>query len=217
MRIDETKGNDEQFTRLFLSGNEFFGILPIDPFKIDNMSADHASGNRNFKLKSSLKNTSVFGLSSKVKVSRVATKFDKKFQMKIEANVELLELRGDYTMEGKILILPILGDGKCNITMKDAKVLAILKGDFVEKDGETFIELTNFTLTLNPKHATFVFTDIFKSDKKISENINQFMNENWKIIFDLLIPTYCEKLSEQFKDYSQKVFSKLPAQNIFLE
>lgn len=175
------------------------------------------------------------GLSSKVKIMRVATKFDRKFQMKIDALAEKIEIIGDYTMDGQILVLPIKGNflfvqqglfiffkffkgnGKANITMENAKVLVIIKGEYLEKNGEIFIEIKNFSISFTPKHAVFKFTNIFKGDKALSDNINVFMNENWQVVSDLLIPSYAEKLGEQFKAYSQKVFAKVPVKNIFKE
>ena len=84
-------------------------------------------------------------------------------------------------------------------------------------NGEMFIEIKKFSISFTPKHAIFQFTNVFKGDKALSDNINVFMNENWQVVSDLLIPGYAEKLSEQFKVYSQKVFSKVPVKNIFME
>jgi hypothetical protein len=127
-------------------GVDFFGIPPIDPLKIVSMSADHSQGS-NFNLKSALKNSLVKGVSDAV-VTRVATKFDKKFQMKIEVNASRLEIVGDYTMDGKLLILPIRGNGKANLTMTGLKGQVMIKGSFVERDGQQFIDIENFKITL---------------------------------------------------------------------
>lgn len=181
------------------------------------MSADHSNGNANFNLKSSLKNTLLHGVSSNVDIKKVTTKFDKKFQMKVEAIATKVELIGDYTMDGKLLILPIRGNGKTNITLENVKVTVMLKGDYVERNGETFIDINSFKLTMTPKHAVFLFTDIFKGDKLLSDNINNFMNENWELVSNTLVPSYVNQLNNQFKVYSQTVFSKVPMKNIFRE
>lgn len=200
------------------SGNTFFDTPPIDPFKIDQAEVDHSSGNANFNLKSSLHNADLRGFSTSAKVTRVATKFDKHFQMKIEAKVKKVEILGDYMMSGKILVLPIRGIGFANITMNDVTILINIRGEYFEKNSETFIKVTSLKFTLTPKHASFYFSDIFKGDKVLSDTINGFMNENWLLMLDALIPGYSEKMSEKFKnECANIVFEKVPMKNIFLE
>jgi hypothetical protein len=75
--------------------------------------------------------------------------------------------------------------------------------------------MTNSDPPQIPKHVHFLFTDIFKGDKLLSDNINNFMNENWEVVSNALVPMYIERLGEQFRIYSQKVFSKVPVKNIF--
>jgi archaellum component FlaG (FlaF/FlaG flagellin family) len=128
------------------TGVDFFDIPPIDPLEIESMSADHSQGS-SFNLKSALKNSLVKGVSDAV-VTRVATKFDKKFQMKIEININRLEIAGDYTMEGKLLVLPIRGNGKANLTLTGMKGQVMIKGSYVERDGQQFIDIENFKITL---------------------------------------------------------------------
>lgn len=44
-----------------------------------------------------------------------------KFQGKISVSTPV-NLQGDYKMDGKILILPITGEGKCNLTLGKPKI-----------------------------------------------------------------------------------------------
>ena len=189
----------------------------IDPYIIKSMQAQHTQGNSNFNLKSSLNNAQISGLVSTAKVTRVASKFGKKFALKVEAFCDKIEVSGGYTMNGQILVLPINGIGKTNISMTDVKALLDFRGDFLNKNGETFINLTSLKIKLAPKHTFFFFENIFNGDPALSETINNFMNENWEVVTSTIVPGYEEKLGEEIKIVANSVFNNVPMKLIFPE
>lgn len=190
---------------------------PIDPYRIKSSSAEHSGGNANFHLSSTLKEVDLFGIST-ANVTRVATKFaNNKLVMKAEVKVKNMELSGDYTMVGQILVLPIKGIGKTNITLEDVTARIELKADHIEKDGETYMNITTFKLKLTPKFAHFYFENVFKGDPVLTNTINNFMNENWELVFNTLFPGYEAKWSENFKEIGNKIFNNVPMKIIFPE
>ncbi|CRK96492.1 CLUMA_CG009874, isoform A [Clunio marinus] len=200
----------------FKNGNKMFNVPPIDPYHIVQIDADHAKGNPNFNLRSAFVNLDVLDL-SKMHISRVATKFDKKFGLKFEVLIKETTFVGNYTMNGKMVVLPIEGGGRTKILLKNTKGLFDLRGDFYEEKGETYIKVTKFKFHLEPNPATFYFEDIFKTDARLSDTINQFMNDNWELVASAMLPGYEEKLGETFKDITNNIFSRVPMNKIFLE
>lgn len=198
-------------------GSPALNIVSIDPYRIDFAMATHTAGNTNFNLKSSLKDVDVRGLVEFTKVLRVATKFDKKFGLKTETQTENLEISGDYTMNGQILVLPIRGIGKTNITLTDVTTLVDIRGDYIMKDGDTYIDVTSLKIKLKPKRARFYFENIFNGDKVLSETINKFMDENWEVVANTLLPDYEILLGERFKAVSNNIFRNVPMKMIFPE
>lgn len=189
----------------------------IDPYFIDFIEADHVTGNTNFNLKSSLKSTELKGLATSLKITRVALKLGKKFGLKAEVKLPSLQLNGDYTMKGQILVLPILGSGKTNITLANVTGLVDIKGDFFDKNGDTYINVTSLSIKLSPNRAFYVFENIFKGDRVLSDTINSFMNENWKDMLDTLLPQYLQKLSYRFQVVANQLFHNIPMKKIFLD
>lgn len=64
------------------------------------------------------KNLNVYGISKgKVEYIKISNHTHTK-NIEIDLNIHFprLELIGDYTVNGKILLLPITGEGNCNIT-----------------------------------------------------------------------------------------------------
>jgi hypothetical protein len=186
----------------------------IDPFQIKYTESQTPGGNANFYLKSSLRDTKITGLTT-LKVLRTATKFNKTFGLKVEGIIDRFSINGDYKMEGKILVLPINGEGVCNVSMSDVTVLAEGRGKFFEKNSENYIELHSLTVKLKPKHVYYYFENLFKSNKELSETINAFMNEQWELVTANLIPGYEDNFGVMFKDLANKIFTNVPVNEIF--
>lgn len=198
-------------------GNKLFNIPSTDPYLVDYAEAEHSTGNSNFNLKSSLKNTKIRGLATSTRMTRAASKFDKKFAIKSEVKTDNLEIYGDYTMFGQILVLPIRGEGKANITMYNVTGIIDIRGEYFDKDGETYINVTMFKITLKSKNASFLFENIFKGDPVLSATINNFMNENWELVINTLLPGYEQRLGERFRVISNNIFHRIPMKMIFPE
>lgn len=204
----------EQAIQFFKSGA--FNIPALDPFRIDYAEAAHSAGSSNFNLKSSLKDVDVIGLST-VNITRVATKFAGKVALKAEGTVKHLEISGNYKMVGQIVVLPIKGVGKVNISLDDITARVELRGEYFEKNNETFIDVMNFKVKLTPKHAKIFFENVFNGDAALSATINNFMNENWEVVINTLLPGYEERLGEKFREISNRIFKNVPMKMIFPE
>lgn len=191
-------------------------MVPLDPFLVDYAETNHTSGNANFNLRSSLTNTDFIGLGKSI-VKRLKTKFDDSFGLKSESKIEVLQLIGDYTMNGQILVLPIQGSGRCNITMLDVTAFVDMKGSYVEKEGEKYIHIDGFKIKIKPKKSIFKFDNIFKGDPSLSNQINSFMNENHEVVVSTLLPGYEEKFGLKFKVLANALFDKIPIKLIFPE
>jgi len=201
----------------FKKGYSPLKIPILDPYHVKFIEAQHAQGNSNFNLRSSLKNANVIGLIETTKITRVASKFGKKFALKVETFSDNFEISGDYTMKGQILVLPINGIGKCNVSMTDVKAVLDFRGDFIEKNGETYVNLSSLKVKLTPKHTYFLFENVFNGDPTLSQTINSFMNENWLEVTNTLVPGYEDKLGEEFKVVANFVFNNFPFKLIFPE
>lgn len=191
-------------------------MVPLDPFLVDYAATNHTSGNANFNLRSSLSNTDFIGLGKSI-VKRLKTKFDGSFGFKSESKIEVLQLIGDYTMNGQILVLPIQGAGRCNITMLDVTAYVDMKGSYMEKNGEQYVHIDGFRIKINPKKSIFSFDNIFKGDSLLSNQINSFMNDNHEVVISTLLPGYEEKFGLKFKDLANALFDKIPMKFIFPE
>jgi len=122
---------------------------------------------------------------------------------------------GDYEMSGRILLLPITGNGKANITLINTKIEHRLIGEPFEKDGVKYMRLKEYRVVFDPKRVYMHFDNLF-NDKTLSQTMNRFLNDNWETVFSELKVGYAKSFGIIFRDLSNKLFEKIPFDNIFL-
>lgn len=59
-------------------------------------------------------------------------------------------------------------------------------------------------------------SNLFNGDKALGDNMNKFLNENWKEIFTELKPSIEEAFSAIFEVYSKRILERVQFKNLFL-
>lgn len=118
-------------------------------------------------------------------------------------------------MSGRILLLPITGSGRANLTLVNTKIEHRLIGEPYEQDGVKYMKLKDYKVSFDPKRVYIHFENLF-NDKVLSETMNRFLNENWEIAFNELKTGYSKSFGKIFKEISNRIFTKVPFDQIFL-
>lgn len=212
-------GNEKEISMLLnvgiisSAGLPDFGIPSIDPLAINSLTIQQGK-NSPINLKQDFKNIHLSGISE----TRL-TKYNpdlNNYILRCDGLTPRVDFVGDYTMDGRILLLPITGKGKANITMVGLKTVHELIGEPIKKKGEVYIRFKEYHIKLLPKRVYLHFENLFNGDKVLGENMNRFMNENWELIFNELKGGYEDTFSYVFKDVTNKIFTKVPMNKIFL-
>lgn len=190
------------------------GIPSIDPLEVKSMTISQGQ-NSPINLKQEFKNIKLLHLSTSV-VKKYYTDFTK-WRLKSISYTPVMEFLGEYNMDGRVLILPVVGKGKSNITMIDLKTTHELFGEPYMKDGEAYLKIKDYKIILEPKRVVLHFTNLFNGQKTLSDNLHSFINENWKVVFDELKGGYEESFARVFQDVANRLFSQIPIDKIFLE
>ncbi|KAI5636235.1 hypothetical protein NE865_10999 [Phthorimaea operculella] len=132
-------------------------------------------------LKMNMDNVIVKGLKRAV-IDKISVDMDKK-QALLSWDTDTLT-KGHYKASGRLLILPISGDGEMAIKLKKLHVdMMINFAVSKNKEGKDFIDLKNYKYNFDVKeNAHFDVTGLFKGNKALSETMLRFMNENWKLL-----------------------------------
>lgn len=188
------------------------GVPSIDPLHISALTI-HQGRNSPISLKQEFKNILLTGI-SETKLVTYKPNLDK-YILRTEGITPRVNLAGEYTMTGRILLLPIVGHGRANITMVDLKTVHELIGEPIKKNGEIFIRFKEYNIKLIPGRVYLYFENLFNGDKLLGNQMNRFMNDNWELIFNELKGGYEETLSYVFKEVTNKLFTKVPMDRIF--
>lgn len=173
------------------TGVPSLGVPPIDPLLISALTI-HQGRNSPISLKQEFKNILLTGI-SETKLVTYKPDLDR-YILRTEGITPRVNLAGDYVMTGRILLLPIVGNGRANITMVDLKTVHELIGEPLEKNGEMFIRFKEYNIKLIPGRVYLHFENLFNGDRLLGNQMNRFMNENWELIFNELKGGYEETL-----------------------
>ncbi|XP_060862963.1 protein takeout-like isoform X2 [Metopolophium dirhodum] len=161
-------------------------ILPLDPVMVPSVTLKQDSaGSVNFvALFTDLKG---YGAKN-FQMQTIKASF-KNQSLDIDLNLPLFRIESRYEVNGKILILPIKGNGKFvgNVTNAEAKIkfdLKIVK----KKNNKTYIEIKPKKITLELGAVKLHFSNLFNGNKQLGDQTNRFINDNWKDLMKEIRP-----------------------------
>lgn len=103
-------------------------------------------------------------------------------------------LAGLYKSKGRVLLLPVSGNGKSNVTVTNLKVH--YKYEFPSRkgaDGKEYFDIVNTDIAITgADHMVVDFENIFNGDPVIGRQINVFLNENWRELIREMGPGMAE-------------------------
>lgn len=102
---------------MLIEGFPRLGLPALDPLKIDKIDLDQDEKSP-VNIKLNFKNIKLSGL-SKAKVFKLSglNRNPQGDKIEIRLKAPKLEIAGPYKANGKVLLLPIQGDGICNMTL----------------------------------------------------------------------------------------------------
>lgn len=197
-----------------VKGIPSLGVLPIDPLNIMNMEIKQGSGPVSIDL--TFINVNMTGIGS-LSLTSVNTDWD---AYKVEINAVLSEpivIKGNYKINGKVLILPITGTGKCNLKLDNITAFIGVYGKEVIRNKKSFMEVEDLQFKFNTTRLHLYLGNLFNGDKALGDNMNKFLNENWTEIFKELHPSIEAALAQAYKEIANRIFRKVPFNQIVLD
>lgn len=61
------------------------------------------------------------------------------------------------------------------------------------------------------------FSNLFNGDQALGENMNRFLNENWRSIFEEMKPVLFDTFGKVINTYFNNIFATVPYKDMFLE
>ncbi|XP_053679416.1 protein takeout-like [Anopheles nili] len=201
--------------RQMKNGLPEFGILPLEPLAVDALSIEQGEPSSPITLRQHFTGVKLSHLTEST-ILKYRTDL-KKLIIKTEAITPKVQFLGNYTMDGRILLLPITGHGLANITLHRLKTHHELIGELVERNGEQYMQVRKYLVHFEPKQVTFEFGNLFNGDQRLSSTMHQVLNDNWEVVFRELRSSYEDTFGYIFKKISNQIFLKVPMNKIFPE
>ncbi|XP_044268677.1 uncharacterized protein LOC123013889 [Tribolium madens] len=167
-----------------IKGVPELGVPAIEPYVIPEITLEQGTQALNFK--ALLKNVVVKGLGS-YKFSQFD--FDvPNLQWFCKATIDNMDLTGDYTVTGKILLAPIEGKGKFVAGIANSNITAFQKVEFVKKRGKDYVRPVNTTTTIEVGGPKVHLDGLFDGNEELNRVTNTVINDNVNELFEDLKP-----------------------------
>ncbi|XP_060533011.1 protein takeout-like [Cylas formicarius] len=128
-----------------------------------------------------------------------------------------LRLQGDYDVNGRVLLLPIVGHGPCNVTLLNMDIDHTLTLETFEKKGKSYLRVKDFKVVMRPEKVIYKFDNLFDGQKDLGDNVNKVINDNSAEVFEDVRSGYEKSFALIFLDLANRVLPKVPQEDIFLE
>lgn len=190
-------------------------LLPIDPLEVTKIVIEDGAG-RPVRLNLEFNNAKISGF-TKGEITAIRADLEKGI---VEADVFIPDSSavGDYVMDGRFLVLPVKGKGKCQIEFTGANATLKIVAEKQTKNGKVHWNVVKFEVNIKSMDTFKVhFDDLFNGDEALSENTNKVLNDNWQQLWEELRPSFEQTFSAVFLQFANEVFSRVPEEDIFLD
>uniref|UniRef100_A0A1L8DPW8 Putative hemolymph juvenile hormone binding protein n=1 Tax=Nyssomyia neivai TaxID=330878 RepID=A0A1L8DPW8_9DIPT len=197
------------------AGNGFPGLnlIPLDPLHVDKVDIrQNTDSPVNINL--FFRDIILKGL-SQLKVYKMQGFEQNPRKIEMRAKLDKLVLNANYKAKGRILLLPINGEGKCNLTFDNWDAGWRFTVNKVQKNGKEYVKVDNSKLFFNTTRLHMDFENLFNGDKALSDNMNQFLDQNWNVILTELKPSLTEAISQILQNVVSGPFAKIPYSELF--
>ncbi|KAH8267646.1 hypothetical protein KR018_012369 [Drosophila ironensis] len=188
----------------------------LDPLHVDRMEINQG-GNSPVGINLTFTDNMIHGLKNMRFVKVKGFGKDLAGPHELKAVMKSVSLVGRYSINGKVLILPISGNGQSNITLTNVRAILGFSGKPMEKNGETYMDITDFKLSMKPDTSHYHFGNLFNGDKALGDNMNAFLNDNSEAIYKETSASIDKSFADLFIGIIKNVFSQRPYAKLFME
>ncbi|KAB0792594.1 hypothetical protein PPYR_14553 [Photinus pyralis] len=200
--------------KIMEKGMPEFKLESIQPITVPSLTIGEGKGA--VQVVQQYENCKIFNIPSGKIIDVDSLITENEFRLNTTIHLKEVYLSSQYKLNGRILLLPIVGDGDCTIKLKNAKVPVELIGSPIEKKGLKYMEITDLNVHLNAEKVEFDFKNLFNGDPRLGPEMNKILNENWKEIFDDVKYAYDEALGAIFKTIANLIFKRVPFADLLL-
>ncbi|XP_034486341.1 protein takeout [Drosophila innubila] len=177
-------------------------IPPMEPLIVPEIKMDQDSGA--IFLHSTYKNVKITGMS---KHTLNDLKIDpSQFKFYVSMTFPKLHLESEYNIKGKIMMMPLLGDGQCFVDLTNITMHTEMIGEEYTQDGAIFLKIKDIKVKYDLQSVHMQLDNLFNGDKALGQRMNDFLNENWKSLAEEVRPLMTNVLEDIMRASVDKLF-----------
>ncbi|CAH1399266.1 unnamed protein product [Nezara viridula] len=206
------KKSIEDLRPKLIEGMPEMKVPPIEPLIIDEPISTEGTG-----LNVVTKNLKAWGGSNytlkNLDVDPLAPKFN------FHLNIPHLKIEGMFEVDGKVIMIPVKGNGEITADVYDVDSEVSMKSELVNKDGDQFLSF--FGLDLHHlkigKGKIHIGSMFGREDKLIGDVISSAINLNFNYFVQELKPTIVSTLTQFAVKSANNIVRDVPLSEIFPE
>lgn len=191
-----------------MNGDRKYRLPKLNPFSITEMNI--TQGNN---LKIYLQNCKIHGLEDTV-AKDIAVDVAKQSSIWRLIIPQLIMLC-KYEISGRILILPISGKGKANITLDNLDFTYTFKYDVIKREKQEYMHPKKGNIDYTTSRLYTNLENLFNGDRLLGPQTNKFLNENWEELSKDVGPSVTGALAEVIYSLTKNVCQLVPYNEIF--
>ncbi|KAJ3654886.1 hypothetical protein Zmor_014039 [Zophobas morio] len=192
-----------------------FNIPTISPFFVPEVTIQHGSRGDSINYKVMLKNLQIFGFDT-----YKFDKFDfdvKNLQFQSSMKMDAMYLKGHYIADGKILSIPVSGNGtmSCNVTntsgtlKQDGKIV-------LRKDNIKYLELEPPVIHINVgKILDYHYNGLFDGNEVLAKAAEKIFKDYQEELTEEVKPAIEKIIEEIVYDLQKKTTYKVPYDELY--
>ncbi|KAJ3617220.1 hypothetical protein MTP99_007462 [Tenebrio molitor] len=194
-------------------GKKEVGLPSFEPLEIPSLVIGAGTGPVGFAQNYKNVKLSGFGKPDSLKAKM---DFEKK-TLELDVDYPEIIMNFEYQISGKILVLPIQGEGPGRITLIKPRILLTLYLEEYEKKNKKYYKVVKNTLLIEPQGLHYKLDNLFNGDKALGDNINQVLNDNGKEVYADVKTSYEEAFGKIFATVSDNLLTRVPVAELFSE
>ncbi|CAH0386224.1 unnamed protein product [Bemisia tabaci] len=196
----------------FINGDIKYRVPLLDPLEITELDVNQ--GSKQFGLLLRLRKAKIHGMKHAFFKAARTNLTGRHIEWDFE--IPKISILSKYDVSGQVLILPISGSGRANITITNLEITYKYDWDYVKKaNGKQYMNITTSSLQFENGKTYFDLENLFNGDKLLGNNMNYFLNENWKEITKELGPAVGDAIGEVFRRMLTSIAELVPWEFIY--
>ncbi|XP_023309702.1 protein takeout-like [Anoplophora glabripennis] len=192
-----------------LKGDQEFKIPNLEPFTIPEILLD-AGSDISIKL-----NDLVLKGISNIKLEDIKIDIEKQHAY-IQFFLKTVSIDGKYDVDGRVLVLPIKGNGPLHIDCQNLIVDYVLDYKLLKKDGREYVDPdVSSKVSYTLEEVNLRLDNLFNGDKELGDRTNEFLNEHALELNNDFSSTLSEVINTVATTIFKKVLPLVPYDEVF--